>query len=81
MEYRNVESKKGEWGMLRRVCSEMEKKEIYGCFCDIVIEFEEDSVVSAESDGMVGLERIDVVVFLSDVEIMLDIELMEEIKF
>ncbi len=81
MEYRNVESEKGEWGMLRRVCSEMEKKEIYGCESDIVIEFEEDSVVSAESDGMVGLERIDVVVFLSDVQIMLDIELMEEIKF
>ena len=45
-----------------------------------MIEFEEDSVVSAESDGMVGLDRIDVVVFLSDVIIMLDIELMEEIK-
>ena len=28
MEYRNVESEKGEWGMLRRVCSEMEKKVI-----------------------------------------------------
>ncbi len=57
------------------------KKEIYGCFHDIVIEFLGDSVVRYESDGMVGLERIDVVVFLSDVEIMLDIELMEEIKF
>ena len=57
------------------------KKEIYGCLSDTVIEFEGDSVVRCESDGMVGLERIDVVVFLSDVEIMLDIELMEEIKF
>jgi len=56
------------------------KKEIYGCLSDIVIEFEGDSVVRCESDGMVGLERIDVVVFLSDVEIMLDIELMKEIK-
>ena len=45
-----------------------------------MIEFLGDSVVSYESDGMVGLERIDVVVFESDVRIMLDIELMEEIK-
>jgi len=57
------------------------KKEIYGCESDTVIEFEGDSVVRCESNGMVELERIDVVVFLSDVQIMLDIELMEEIKF
>ncbi len=56
------------------------KKEIYGCLSDIVIEFEGDSVVRCLSDGMVGLDRIDVLVFLSDVRIMLDIELMEEIK-
>ncbi len=48
---------------------------------DIVIEFEGDSVVRCLSNGMVELERIDVVVFLSDVMIMLDIQLMEEIKF
>jgi len=46
-----------------------------------VIEFEGDSVVRCLSNGMVELERIDVVVFLSDVMIMLDIQLMEEIKF
>src|SRR6266404_760331 len=57
------------------------KKEIYGCLSDIVIEFLGDSVVRCLSDGMVGLERIDVVVFESEVMIMLDIELMEEIKF
>jgi len=39
------------------------------------------TVVSSESNGMVELERIDVLVFESDVQIMLDIELMEEIKF
>ena len=38
------------------------KKEIYGCLSDIVIEFEGDSVVRCESDGMVGLDRIDVLV-------------------
>ena len=54
-DYSDGESEKGEWGMLRRVCSEMEKKVINGCESDIVIEFLGDSVVSYESDGMVGL--------------------------
>ncbi len=53
---------------------------IYGCESDIVIEFEGDSVVRCESNGMVELDRIDVLVFESDVQIMLDIQLMEEIK-
>ncbi len=57
------------------------KKVINGCESDIVIEFLGDSVVRCLSDGMVGLDRIDVVVFESEVMIMLDIELMEEIKF
>ncbi len=30
MEYSDGESEKGEWGMLRRVCSEMERKRFMG---------------------------------------------------
>ena len=38
------------------------KKEIYGCESDTVIEFEGDSVVRCESNGMVELNRIGVLV-------------------
>ncbi len=58
----------------------MGRRKIPPCTSHVSVELQA-TVVSSESNGMVELERIDVLVFESDVQIMLDIELMEEIKF